>query len=105
MPKEEPNIDAIVAGATEGMIKKSGFKPAAQPVQVVEEEILNMGPIDFAAMKGKMTEIPKVTLINPNDDILKVGRAFRIARGMYKKVKATSMDSFLSLYDEIYNNL
>ena len=38
-------------------------------------------------------------------DDAKVGKAFKIARGMYKNLKIKSMDTFLSLFDEIYNNL
>lgn len=110
--KTKIDIDSIVAGASGDMQKKLGAaatKPAAAPRQIVEKEIINTGPIDFAAMakKGELKIVPEIAnqLKVIPDDTQKVGRAFKIARGTYKNLGIKSMDKFLSLFDEIYNNL
>lgn len=102
----EPNIDSIVAIGSEKMAKGLGAaatKPSTAPRQVVEQEVVNTGPINFEAMKAKV-ETTKPIPVVANDDS-KVGKAFKIARGTYKNLNIKSMDKFLSLFDEIYNNL
>ena len=113
MAEKELNIDSIATAATEKMAKAAGFKPAAQPVQIVESEVVNTGPIDFAAMKAatKPLEIIKsdpkqpTGFLSVSGDDAKYGKAFQVAIKTHKKFKVGTVSDFISLIEEIKNNL
>jgi len=90
MEKDKINIDNITSAAMAGMKMPIGMGNDI-PVNVVT------APSNFVARNPAQT-------VAVNDDA-KTGKALQVARKTYEKFKVETIENFLSLVDEIKNNL
>jgi hypothetical protein len=112
--KKETNVDSILAAAGAKMGVKeppTGTPPQEPQFDMAEAPIT--GPIDFGSMKpvimntgaiSKELLKPGQIIPFPNDDA-KFGKAFQIATKTFKKYRATKVEEFIELVNEIKSNL